>query len=194
MKTRFSFGLVAALLTVLLVVGLLPSSQTPSAAVAASATPTPSLAPTDTRLPIVPFPTHFLISVSLTPSPRKATYTSLAAETPDVIVPPTLLPIPTATLIFFATTTATPYGGTATPPVPVAYALDGKPTACYKGPSLAYIQMDTFKITRIVGKNPTGTWWFVLIDKGQGVYVSCWVSGDQVATGGNYLPRRAMEP
>lgn len=196
MKTRLFFALWACLLTVFLIVGLLPSPPVHPAALAdtPTPTPTPSPAPTDTRPPFVPFPTHFPLSASLTPIPQEATYTSLAPETPDVVASSTLLPIPTATLIFFATVTATPYGGTATPPVPLAYALDGKPTACYKGPSPAYIQMDVFKITQIVGRDASGKWWFLMINKGRGVYVPCWVSVDRVATGGNLAGLSVAEP
>ncbi len=195
MKTRLTFVLLAVL-TIFLVVGLLSRLQTPSASVAASGTPTQPPPPTEPP----PSPTRSRLSQSPTTIPLRPTYTSIPGETPETIDTPTLLPIDTPTLlppdtqpapiftetlILFATATSTPNGGTATPPVPVAYAIDGEPQTCYKGPSLAYIKMDAFKIARIVGKDLAEQWWFLLIDKGQGLYVSCWVSSDQVTTGGN---------
>jgi hypothetical protein len=191
MKTRFSFGLLAALLTVFLVVGLLPSWQMPSAVVAASGTPyptgtmTPSPAPTQLP-PFVAFATPRPVSESPTSIPLQPTYTSIAAETPEIIATPTL--------ILFATMTATPNAGTATPPVPLAATLDGKPQACYKGPSLAYIQLDTFNIARIIGKDTTGKWWYLSIYKRDGIFINCWVAGDQVITGGNLSSLSVNEP
>lgn len=201
MKTRFSFGMLIVLLTIFLVVGLLPSSQTSSITVAASRTSTHTPASTKTLPPFVPFPTHRPLSESPTLIPLQPTYTAIAAETSGVIDTPTLLPdetqpqsVPTQTLIFFASATSTPFGGTATPPVPVVFTLDGKPRSCYKGPSLAYIELDTFKIARIIGKDSTGKWWYLSINKGQNVFVSCWVSGDQVITGGNLSGLSINEP
>lgn len=190
MKTRFSLvffagllALFACLLTVPLVVGLLPSpgpTPTPTATATASGTPTPS--PT-----IIPSATASWTRLARSPTsiPLQATYTSIAGETPQTLATPTLLPVATETLILFATITSTPFGGTATPPVPVAYASGEKAEACYKGPSPAYIEIDTFEIATIVGKDTDEKWWYLLVHKGDGVFINCWVSGDQVTTGGN---------
>lgn len=178
MKIRLSFVLLAAFLTVLLAVGLLPS---PTAT--ATAYPTGTMSGTPTPLPSwTPSPTPLAQSPTAVPLP--ATHTSLPGETPQTLATSTLLPIPTETLIFFPTSTAT-VGGTATPPVPVAYAEEETLEACYKGPSRAYIQTDSFEIAAITGKDESGEWWYVLFPKGQGVFVNCWVAGDEVTTGGN---------
>lgn len=193
MKTRLSFGLFAALLTVLLIVGLLPS---PGAAPAATATATASGTPTypPSMTPPLPTPSWTRLARSPTSIPLQATYTSAAGETPQMVATSTLLPISTETLILFATMTSTPFGGTATPPVPVVYAAGEKPEMCYKGPSVAYVEVDRFEAAGIVGKDTTETWWYLLVPKGQGVFINCWVAVDQVTTGGNLSGLLVQQP
>lgn len=208
MKKRFSFLLVVGILVIVLVVAELFSQRRASARLALSATATHALAPTETLL-FERFPTRPPVTISPTSIPLQATYTSIVGETPNLLATPTLLPIdtptllssntppkniPTATLIFFPSLTSTPFGGSPTPPVAVAYSLDDKPRSCYKGPSLAYIEMDTFKVSRIAGKDLAGAWWFLLVNKGQGAYVSCWVARNQVSTGGNLDTLPVVEP
>ena len=208
MKKRLSWLLFVVILIAILVVGELFSQRRASAILALSATATHPTPPTETPF-FEPFPTRRPVSNSPTAIPLQATYTSIAGETPVLLATETLLPIhtstllpldtqpatiPTLTLIFFATATPTRFGGSATPPASVAYSMDGKPQPCYKGPSLAYIKMDTFKISRIAGKDEGGGWWFLLISKGQGVYVSCWVARDQVTTGGDLSTLSVVEP
>jgi hypothetical protein len=54
--------------------------------------------------------------------------------------------------------------------------------------------MDIFKITQIVGKDGSGKWWFLMINKGRGVYVPCWVSVERVTTGGDLAGLSVTEP
>jgi hypothetical protein len=191
-KTRFSFALMAGLLMVILVVALLPSPQTTPAPVKISGTPMKPAAPTETPLPVIASPIR--LPVSPTSIPRKATYTSQPAETPDMLATQTLLPIPTETLIFFATTTSTPFGGTATSSVPMAYAPDRKPVACYKGPGAEYIPKTTIKLAQIIGRDETGKWWYLIVHQGQGAFIYCWVSDEKVAIGGNLSDLLVVEP
>ncbi len=208
MKRRLSLMLVIGILVAILMAAELFAQRRKAAILALSATATYPTPPTETPR-FDGFPTHRAVSISPTAIPLQATHTSIAGETPILLATETLIPIytptlismgteatsvPTQTLIFFATATVTPFGGSPTPPASVAYAIDNKPTACYKGPSLAYIQMDTFKISRIAGKDRLGEWWFLLISKGQGVYVSCWVATDQVTTGGDLSTLSVIEP
>lgn len=196
--------IIGLVLLAVAVLTIYKQSTTPSV----SATPTNPIPPTATRL-FEHFPTQPPVSTSPTTIPLRATYTSIIGETPNLLATQTLLPIdtptlfpsdtpsddfPTATLISFPTAAPTALRGTATPFVTVAYSVDGKPKPCYKGPSLSYIEMDTFKVSRIAGKDSTGEWWYLLVFKGQGVYVSCWVARDLVTTGGNLDNLSVVEP
>jgi len=210
MKKRFSFALALGIVLLIVVAAELVSRR-----VVAALRPTITLTATASRIPTATglfdyFPTHRPVSVSPTSLPLRATYTLIPGETPDLVATPTLLPIatatlfptdvpptdvPTLTLIPFPSDTGTPSRGTATPQVPVAFIMDGKPKACYKGPSPAYIQLDTFnQPVRVAGKDVTGQWWYILIYKGQGNYVSCWVAADQATVGGNLSSLSVTEP
>ena len=207
MKQRLPFlGIVAVLVVVLFAAELFLPHRS---ALLPLLSATPTKLPAKTLPAFVPFPSHPPIGISPTSIPLQATHTSIAGETPDLLATQTLLPIdtptlmlpepqasfiPTQTLIFFPTPTSTPFGGSATPPVPVAYSIDGKPKSCYGGPSLAYIELTTFNISRIAGKDQAGAWWYLLVYKGQGNYVSCWVAGEQVTTGGNLDSLSVVEP
>jgi hypothetical protein len=210
MKKRYSFALALGVLLVIVVAAELVSRQ-----VVAARRPTRALTSTASRIPTATwlfanFPTHRPVSMSPTSLPLRATYTLIPGETPELVATPTLLPIatatllptdsppsavPTLTLISFPSGTVTPSRGTATPQVPVAFIPDGKPKACYKGPSPAYIQLDTFnQPVRVAGKDVTGQWWYILIYKGQGNYVSCWVAADLVTVGGDLSSLSVTEP
>ncbi len=210
MKKRYSFALVIGILLVLVVAAELVSRR-----VAAVISPALTLTSTASRIPTATwlfanFPTHRPVSISPTSFPLRPTYTLIPGETPNLLATPTLLPIstdtllptdipptyvPTQTLIPFPSETGTPSHGTATPQVPVAFVPDGKPKACYKGPSPAYIQLDTFsQPVRVAGKDVTGQWWYILIYKGQGNYVSCWVAADLVTVGGDLSSLSVTEP
>lgn len=210
MKKSFSFALVIGVLLVIVVAAELVSRK-----VVAALRPTIALTSTASRIPTATwlfanFPTHRSVGASPTSLPLRATYTLIPGETPKLVATPTLLPIvtatlipsdippstvPTLTLIPFPSGTVTSSHGTATPQVPVAYIMDGKPKACYKGPSPAYIQLDTFnQPVRVAGKDVTGQWWYILIYKGQGNYVSCWVAADLVTVGGDLSSLSVTEP
>ena len=207
MKIRLSFALLVTLLAAMLVVALMPSLEPAFRAVAASGTPTSAPSPTGTPSPSAS-PTWPLVSP--TSIPLQPTYTSIPAETPELSASQTLLPIQTPTLLMagsqtllpistatlapFPTMTPTAFGRTATPPVPIAFTTDGKPQSCYKGPSLAYATRDMFAIAQIVGKDAGGGWWYLLVYKGNGIFVYCWASGEQVTTGGNLGGLSVIEP
>lgn len=205
MKQRLPFVLGIVFLTVVLVIAEL---LTRSRSATISPTLTRTLAANNAAVAFGKFPTHFVLPVSPTPIPLKATYTISASYTPSILATYTLilpgtstLPpnpsatvFPSATPVFFATVTPTPFGGSATPPVPVAYSRDGKAQPCYKGPSLAYAQVDTFNAARLAGFDTTGSWWYLLVFKGQGVTISCWAADKQVLTAGNLSELSVVEP
>jgi len=51
-----------------------------------------------------------------------------------------------------------------------------------------------FNIAQIVGKDATGRWWYLLVYKGNGIFINCWASSKQVTTGGNLVGLSVSEP
>lgn len=222
MKKRSSFGLIVGILSLIVVAAELFSRRPAPIRPMASPTSTPRPVPTEhfepfpTHYIVTVSPTSIPLQATYTSIAGEtadvlATQTLLPIETPTLIFKGSITPLslftptlqpsdipptnaPTPTLIFFPSPTFTPFRGTATPPVPVAYSMDGKAKDCYKGPSTAYIRLDSFKLVRIAGRDATDKWWYILIYKGQGVYVSCWVQRDQVTTGGNLSALSVTEP
>lgn len=209
MKQRLPFLVGIIFLTMVLVVAELLTRPRLAIPVMSSPTRARTLLASEGDVSFEKFPTHFVLSVSPTSIPLKATYTLAASQTPSKLATDTLLPLttstqlsnptqallPSSTPVFFASVTATPFGGSATPPVPVAYSRDGKTQPCYKGPSLKYVQTDVFNVARIAGFDSTGTWWYLLVFKEQGsMAISCWAADQQVLTAGNMTELSIVEP
>lgn len=167
MRTRLSFATLLTFLTILLI-GLLPSAQMVPANIPATRT-----VPVETPTTFIGFPTR--PAKTSTSAPLPPTFTPVPTETLALVSTPTLIPFPSGT--------ATVYGGTPTPAVPIAYT--GTAAECYKGPAKEYVVRTTFQTAEIVGKNKTATWWFLEVSKGRGVYIECWVAADQVNTAGD---------
>src|SRR5258706_2455615 len=178
MRTRFSFIALAALLTAILVVALLPSMPAP-----APLSPAPETA-ISVSVPFVPYPTR----------PAK-TSTSLPRQPVHTAAPiPTFAAVPSETLITFPSRITTAVAGTSTPSVPIAFSQDGNSITCYKGPAVEYIVKTTFKLAQIIGKDRAGQWWYLVVNKGQNIFVYCWVSTRQVITAGNLSTVLVYEP
>lgn len=201
MRTRLSFIALVILLVVVPVLALLPSAPAAGPAAQLSAPP-PSVVPASvTPVPFVAYPTR--LAKTFTSLPLQPTHT-LAPTKAFVSVPSetriagvsieTPISAGTATLIPFPSSTPTAFAGTPTPSAPSAFSLDGNPVDCYKGPGVEYIVKTTFKRAQIVGRDRAGLWWYLLVDKGGNVFINCWVSTQQVSTGGNVDTAVVSEP
>ena len=139
----------------------------------ACATPTMPVQPT-----VSPVPSATEILPTLTDGPATRTPTLIPAAATKT-VGPSSTPIPSST----QTETPAP-GPSPTPTVPMAFAPSGEPLACRKGPDSRYKVLTDFTAAEIVGMDESGKWWYLMVEKGPGNYVYCWVLQKQVNTGG----------